>query len=60
MSSPDVIVASGTKQGWVTVPEIRDDAQLTLLPAISASGDSADPHLVSKNKIFEKTALEAQ
>jgi hypothetical protein len=60
MLPPDVIVASGTKHGCVTVPEFRDDAQLTLLTAISAFGDSTDPYLISKNKIFEKTALEAQ
>jgi hypothetical protein len=36
MSPPDVIVASATKQGSVTVPKILDEAQLTLLTAISA------------------------
>jgi hypothetical protein len=36
MSPPDVIVASGTKSGSVIIAEIRDDAQLTLLMAISA------------------------
>jgi hypothetical protein len=57
---PDLIVSSGTKQGSVTVPEIREDAQLALLPAISAYGDSTDPDFISTNKPFEKTALEAQ
>jgi hypothetical protein len=55
-----VIVASGTKPGSVTIPEIRDDAQLTLRTAISAFGDSTYPYFISKNKTFEKTALEAQ
>jgi hypothetical protein len=55
-----VIVASGTKPGSVTIPEIRDDAQLTLLTAISAFGDSTYPHFISKNKRFENTALKAQ
>jgi hypothetical protein len=56
----DVIVASGTKPGSVTIPEIRDDAQLTLRTAISAFGDSKDPYFISKDKTFENTALEAQ
>jgi hypothetical protein len=60
MSPPDVIVASGTKPGSVTVPEIRDELQLSLLTAISAFGDSTYPYSISKNKTFEKTALEAQ
>jgi hypothetical protein len=55
-----VIAASGTKPGSVTLPEIRDDAQLTLLTAISAFGDSTYPDSISKNKTFDKTALEAQ
>jgi hypothetical protein len=38
MSPPEVIVASGTKPGSVTIPEVRDDPQLTLLTAISAFG----------------------
>jgi hypothetical protein len=33
---------------------------LTLLTAISAFGDSMDPYFISKNKMFEETALEAQ
>jgi hypothetical protein len=60
MSPPDVIVASGTKLGSVTLPEIRDDTQLTLLSAISAFGDSTYPYFISKNKTFENTALAAQ
>jgi CYTH domain-containing protein len=60
MPLPDVIVASETKAGSVTIPEIRDDAQLTLLTAISAFRDSTYSYFISKNKTFEKTALEAQ
>jgi hypothetical protein len=59
MSSPDVIVGSGTKQGLATVPKIRDGAQLTVLMAISAFGDSTYTYFISKNKAFQKTALEA-
>jgi hypothetical protein len=54
MSPPDVIVASGTKHGSVTVPEIRNDTQLTLLTAISALGDSTCPYLISKIKHSRK------
>jgi hypothetical protein len=57
MSPPDMIVASGTKPGSVTIPEIRDDAQFTLLAAISAFGDSIYPYFISKNKKFEKQLL---
>jgi hypothetical protein len=60
MSPPDVIAASGTKTGSVTIPEIRDDAKLTLLTAISAFGDSTYPYFISKNKTFGKTTLVAQ
>jgi hypothetical protein len=34
-SPPELIVALNTKLGSVTIPEVRDDAQLTLLRAIS-------------------------
>jgi hypothetical protein len=46
----------------VTIPEIRDDAQLFIewIEAISAFGDSTYPYFISKNKTFEKTGLEAQ
>jgi hypothetical protein len=60
MSPPDMIVASGIKPSSVTILEIQDDAQLTLLTAISAFGDSTYPYFISKNKTFEKTALESQ
>jgi hypothetical protein len=57
MSPPDVIIASGTKPGSVTIPEIRNDAQLSLLTAISAVGDCTYPYFISKNKTFEKQLL---
>jgi hypothetical protein len=57
MSPPYVIVASGTKPGSVTIPEIRDDAQLTFLTAFSAFGFSTYPYFISKNKTFEKQLL---
>jgi hypothetical protein len=60
MLPPDLILASGTKQGSVTVLENRDDSELTLRTAISAAGDSTDPYFISTNKIFERTALHFQ
>jgi hypothetical protein len=54
IAKPEVIVATNTKPGSVTVPEERDDAQLTLLTAISAFGDSTCPLFISKLKTFEK------
>jgi hypothetical protein len=56
ISPPDVIVASGTKLGSVTVLENQDDAQQPLLAALSAFGDSTNPHFISKNKTVEKTS----
>jgi hypothetical protein len=44
----DVIAASGTKPGSMTIPEIRDDPQLTLPTAISAFGDSTYPYFIAK------------
>jgi hypothetical protein len=46
MSPPDVIVASGTKPDSVTILEIQDDAQLTLLTATSAFGDFMYPYFI--------------
>jgi hypothetical protein len=59
-AQPEVIVATNTKPGSVTVPEERDDAQLTLLTAIFALGDSTCPLFISKLKTFEKALLAAQ
>jgi hypothetical protein len=56
----EVIVATNAKLGSVMVPEERDDAQLTLLTAISAFGDSTCPLFSSKLKAFEKALLAAQ
>jgi hypothetical protein len=57
IAQPEVIVATNTKPGSVTVPEERDDVQLTLLTAISAFGDSTCPLFISKLKTFEKHFL---
>jgi hypothetical protein len=54
MSLSNVIFASGTKQGSITVPEIRDDAQLIVLTGISALGDSTHPYFISKIKQSRK------
>jgi hypothetical protein len=53
----EVIAATNTKPGSVTVPEERDDAQLTLLTVISAFGDFTWPLFISKSKTFEKALL---
>jgi hypothetical protein len=55
--TPLVIVFKDTRPGTTTVPAARDDAQLTLLTAISAFGDSIHPLLISKNQTFEKSIL---
>jgi hypothetical protein len=54
MPAPDVIVANGTKHCWVTVPEIRDGSQLTLLTVISVFGDSTDACFILQSKTCEK------
>jgi hypothetical protein len=59
-SPPEVIVAINTQARSVAIPEAPDDAQLTLLTAISAFGDSSSPLFISKRKTFEKTFLAAQ
>jgi hypothetical protein len=56
MSPPDVTVASEMKRGSVTVPDIRDEAQLTLLTAISAFGDSTYPRLISKKQTIRENS----
>jgi hypothetical protein len=55
IAQPEAIVAINTKPGFVTVPEERDDSQLTLLMAISAFGDSMCALFISKLKTFEKS-----
>jgi hypothetical protein len=60
IAQPEVIVATNTKPGSVTMPEERDDPQLTLLTAISAFGDSTCPLFISKSKTFDKALLTAQ
>jgi hypothetical protein len=53
----NVVLSSRTGPEPITVPEIRDDSQLTLLTAISAFGGSTPPFFLSKNKNFEKDLL---
>jgi hypothetical protein len=60
VAQPEVIVATNTKPGFVTAPEEQDDAQLTLLTAISAFRDSTCPLFISTLKTFEKALLAAQ
>jgi hypothetical protein len=54
---PEVIVAKNAKPRLVTIPEVRDDAQLSLLTPISPLGDSTHLFFISKLKTFEKTLL---
>jgi hypothetical protein len=60
IAQPEVIVATNRKPGSVTVLEEWDDAQLTLLTAISAFRDSTCPLSISKLKTFEKTSCCAE
>jgi hypothetical protein len=57
VAQPEVIVVTNMKPGSVTVPEEWDEAQLTLLTAISAFGDSTCHIFISKLKTFEKHFL---
>jgi hypothetical protein len=58
--APRVTVSVETGPEPITVPESRDDSQLTLLTAISAFGDSIPPLFITKNKTFEKNLLAQQ
>jgi hypothetical protein len=60
IAQPEVIVATHTRPGSITIPQERDDARVTLLTAISAFGDSTCPFFISKLKTFEKALLAAQ
>jgi hypothetical protein len=60
IAQPEVIVATNTKPGSVTVPEELDDAQLILLTAISAFGNSTCLLFISKLKTFEKAYVAGQ
>jgi hypothetical protein len=57
MLPADVIVASGTKPDSVTIPELRDDAQLTLVTASSLFGDSTYPYFISNVRRSRKQLL---
>jgi hypothetical protein len=57
---PNVIVAANTKQGIVTLPGEKDDAQLTPITAISAFDDAKFSMFISKNKNVDKVSLAAQ
>jgi hypothetical protein len=52
-----VIASKDRRPGPTTVPAARDDAQLTLLTAISAFADSIPPLIISRNQTFEKSIL---
>jgi hypothetical protein len=60
ITQPKVIVATNTEPGSVTVPEERDDAQLTMLTATPVFGDSTCFLFISKLKTFEKALLAVQ
>jgi hypothetical protein len=57
---PEVIVTIYTTLGSVTVPEVRDDTQLTLLTAVSVFGNWTYPLFISELKTFEETMLPTQ
>jgi hypothetical protein len=50
---PQVTAAKNTPPGKTSVAVVRDDAQLILLTAISAPGDSNPPRIISKNHAHE-------
>jgi hypothetical protein len=52
--APDATVSATAKSGTVTIVEERDDGQLTVLTAISASGNSIPPLFITRNKPFEQ------
>jgi hypothetical protein len=56
-SPSEVIVAINRKPGSATIPEVRDDPQLTLFTAISAFRDSTRRLFISKLKALKKTFL---
>jgi hypothetical protein len=51
---PQVSFARETPPGTTTVAAVRDDAQLTLFPTISAFGDLIPPLIIAKNQTYEK------
>jgi hypothetical protein len=54
--SPKVIVSTKTVPGCVEIPQVQD-AQLTLVAAISAFGDSTVPMFITKLKTVDKHGL---
>jgi hypothetical protein len=52
-----ITIFIGTGPGLVTVPESRDDSQITLPTTISAFGSPIPLLLLSKNKRFKKNRL---
>jgi hypothetical protein len=58
--APEVIVAKETRSGTITVPEKRDDTQLTFFTAIQDFGNSIPPLIVSESETYEKSVLAEQ
>jgi hypothetical protein len=54
------MAAINMKPRAVAIREVGDDAQLSLLAAIFAMGNSTCPFFISKLKTFDKTLLTAQ
>jgi hypothetical protein len=59
-SPPELIVAINIKLGSVTISEVRDEAQLTLLTTISVFRDFTRALIISKLTAFEKTLRAAK
>jgi hypothetical protein len=57
IAPPEVIVTTNMKVGSVVVPEARDETQLTMFTAISASGDSISLLSMSRFRTYEKALL---
>jgi hypothetical protein len=54
---PTVIVSPKTNPKSLTISQYKDDAQLIMVAAISAFGDSTPPMFISKNITFERDKL---
>jgi hypothetical protein len=57
ISPPELIVTANIQLISVTIPEVRDDMQLTLLATISAFRDFIRPLFISNSRRWRKRFL---
>jgi hypothetical protein len=60
IASRNLFVVRSAVPDTPTIDEAKDNAQLSMLVAISALGDSRIPPFVSKDQTFEKNVFAAQ